>query len=116
MSERTDLRSTVTSPSLTPTRSRSASSSAPFFEQRSDLTQAPAQLGARIVRAIPEQIAKPLAAMRLAGGDQVAKQGPGLLGCRKLERRIIAIRKLKLAEQADPEAGAGCPVFRLFPP
>ena len=72
------------------------------------LGQAPAQRAARIVRAVPQQIAQRLAQLRGAGRNQIAQQRTRALGGRQRHESTGALH-LQLAKQADAQRGPhGC--------
>ncbi len=71
-------------------------------EQRTELRQTPAQLRARIVWSLPQQLANALAQLRAAGGHQIREQRTRFLGRRKRDGRAVPLH-LQLAKEPDLE-------------
>lgn len=60
-------------------------------EEWSELAEGPAKAAAGVVGYVPEQIAEPLAPMRLPGGRQVAKQCARLLRWWQVNRFAVPL-------------------------
>src|SRR4029079_6108125 len=65
-----------------------------------ELREAPSQRAARVVRHIPEQVAKPFPALGRPGYRQIGEQGPGLTRLRQRYQGAAAVDR-EIAEDLD---------------
>ncbi len=82
-----------------------------LVEQRPEFREAPAKLGARVIRSIPQELAQPVAQLRAAAPDEIRKERSRFLRRRQRDGLAVPLH-LQLAEESDFDHGEGGSILR----